>query len=147
MMVLESFFDVVFGWSVNINPLFGMIFISFILTLIVTLIYKYTTDQKSMKELKDDLKTLQNKMKEHKADASKMMEIQKESMEKNIKYMKHTFVPMILTFLPIIIIFGWIGAKYAEEGKIFFGLFGWLGTYIIFSILFSYGLRKALKVY
>ena len=146
-MVLESFFDLIFGWAVNISPLFGMIFISFILTLIVTLIYKYTTDQKSMKDLKDELKNLQKKMKEHKEDNSKMMEIQKEAMEKNIKYMKHTFVPMILTFLPIIIIFGWIKAEYAEEGKIFFGLFGWLGTYIIFSIIFSYGLRKILKVY
>ena len=146
-MVLESFFDLIFGWSVNMNPLFGMIFISFILTLIVTLIYKYTTDQKSMKDLKDELKNLQKKMKEHKEDAGKMMEIQKEAMEKNIKYMKHTFVPMILTFLPIIIIFGWIKGEYAEEGKIFFGLFGWLGTYIIFSIIFSYGLRKILKVY
>ena len=86
------------------------------------------------------------KMKEHKEDAGKMMEIQKEAMEKNIKYMKHTFVPMILTFLPIIIIFGWIKLTYDPFGKIFF-MFGWLGTYIIFSIIFSYGLRKALKVY
>jgi len=146
MMVLESFFDLIFGWSVNMNPLFGMIFISFILTLIVTLIYKYTTDQKSMKDLKDELKNLQKKMKEHKEDAGKMMEIQKEAMEKNIKYMKHTFVPMILTFLPIIIIFGWIKLVYDPLGKIFF-MFGWLGTYIIFSIIFSYGLRKILKVY
>jgi len=145
-MVLESFFDLIFGWAVNINPLFGMVFISLILTLLVTLIYKYTTNQKAMKELKDELKSLQGKMKEHKEDNSKMMEIQKEAMEKNIKYMKHTFVPMILTFLPIIIIFGWIKLTYDPFGKIFF-MFGWLGTYIIFSIIFSYGLRKALKVY
>ena len=146
MMVLESFFDLIFGWAVNINPLFGMVFISLILTLLVTLIYKYTTNQKAMKELKDELKSLQGKMKEHKEDNSKMMEIQKEAMEKNIKYMKHTFVPMILTFLPIIIIFGWIKLVYDPLGKIFF-MFGWLGTYIIFSIIFSYGLRKILKVY
>ena len=146
MMVLESFFDLIFGWAVNINPLFGMVFISLILTLLVTLIYKYTTNQKAMKELKDELKSLQGKMKEHKEDNSKMMEIQKEAMEKNIKYMKHTFVPMILTFLPIIIIFGWIKLVYVPLGKIFF-MFGWLGTYIIFSIIFSYGLRKILKVY
>ena len=64
MMVLESFFDLIFGWAVNINPLFGMVFISLILTLLVTLIYKYTTNQKAMKELKDELKSLQGKMKE-----------------------------------------------------------------------------------
>src|SRR3989344_8240865 len=144
MMISNSFFDLIFGWAVNMNPLFGMIFISFILTLLVTLIYKYTTDQKSMKELKDDIKNLQKKMKEHKEDAGKMMEVQKEAMEKNIKYMKHTFVPMILTFLPIIIIFGWIKEKYTPKGDIFF-MFGWLGTYIIFSLIFSMILRKILK--
>src|SRR3989344_1878865 len=146
MIMLESFFNMIFGWSVRISPLFGIIFISFLLTLVVSLLYKYTTDQKAMKDLKDELKGLQNKMKEHKADPGKVMDIQKEAMQKNLKYMKHTFTPMLLSFLPMIIIFGWLKITYDPLGKIFW-VFGWRGSYIIFSIVFSYALRKVLKVY
>jgi uncharacterized membrane protein (DUF106 family) len=32
-------------------------------------------------------------------------------------------------------------------GKWYMGTFGWLGTYILCSIVFSMGLRKVLKVY
>jgi uncharacterized membrane protein (DUF106 family) len=34
-----------------------------------------------------------------------------------------------------------------EEGGFFSGRVGWLGTYIIFSLLFSLGLRKVLNIY
>lgn len=146
-MALETLFEMLFGWSVKIHPLFGIAFIAFLLTLIVTLLYKYTTNQSAMKSLKDEIKSLQKEMKENKGDNNKVMQIQKEAMEKNIKYMKHTLTPMLLSFLPIVLIFGWVRATYDPFGKIFFSVFGWLGSYIIFSIIFSYAMRKLLKVY
>ena len=52
-------------------------------------------------------------MKEFKADPKKVMEIQKRAMETNMKYMMHSMKPTLITFIPIIIIFGWLNANLA----------------------------------
>ena len=54
-------------------------------------------------------------MKEFKQDPKKVMEIQKRAMETNMKYMMHSLKPTLITFLPIIIIFGWLNAHLAYE--------------------------------
>jgi len=82
-MVLDSFFNLIFGWSINISPLFGIGVVAFIFTLIVTLIYKYTTDQSFMKSVKEEMKDLQKQMKEHKEDHKKVMELQKVDLMDN----------------------------------------------------------------
>ena len=144
-MVLNNFFNLIFGWAVNISPLTGMIVISFILTLIVTLVYKWTTDQVMMKSLKDELKQHQKEMKDHKGDPKKMMEIQGKAMEKNMKYFMHSLKPMLITFIPLILVFGWLKENY-DGVEVLFGL-SWIWSYIIFSIIFSIILRKVMKVY
>jgi len=146
-MALGNFFNLIFGWSIAIHPIFGIAFISFILTLFMTLAYKYLTDQVLMKGLKDDTKNLQNKMKEFKNDAKKLVSLQKEAMEKNMKYMMHSFKPMLVTFVPIIFIFSWLRNVYNGVDLNLWIIHNWIWGYILFTFIFSYVLRKALKVY
>lgn len=145
-MVLDSFFDLMFKWAIEIDPLFGIIFIAFILTLLITLAYKYMTDQEFMKKTKQEIKDVQKEMKDNKQDHKKVMELQKHAMEKNMKYMMQSFKPMLITFIPIIIIFGWLRKTYEPIGPVLFGL-SWIWGYIIFSIVFSIIIRKLLKVH
>lgn len=144
--MFDSFFNSIFGSLINWDPKIALIIISFLLTLIITVVYKLTTNQKMLKETKEELKEMQKEMRELKNDPKKMMEKQKELMEKNMKMMMHSFKPMIFTFLPIIIIFGWLRGVYQPLGKIMFGL-SWIWIYIIFSIIFSMIIRKVLKIY
>src|SRR3989344_634911 len=145
-MVFDNFFDLVFGWVIVINPVFGVAFVSFILTLIITLSYKYLTDQLLMKSLKDDIKILQKKLKELKDNPTKVMEVQKEAMEKNMKYMMHSLKPTIITFLPLILIFGWLSKKYQGVDMNLWFINSWLIVYILSSVIFSIILRKLFKV-
>ncbi len=158
-MVLDSFFNALFGWAIRISPLFGIIVISFALTLITTLAYKFFTDQHAIKDLRDSMKNLQQRMKES-ADDKHKIELSKEMWSKNMEAMKHNFKPMLITFIPIIIIFGWLRKTYecpqllegitnlcTPFGPIFLNYFQWLGTYFIFSILFSILLRKLFNVH
>ncbi|MFH1972869.1 MAG: EMC3/TMCO1 family protein [archaeon] len=147
-MVFNSFLDPVLGPVMSIPSPWNLLLISFILTTIITLIYKFVTDQKMMKELKDEMKAFQKEMKELKDNPSKMMEVQKKAMEKNMKYMMHSLKPTLITFIPIIFIFGWLRSYYIGLGNpdILFGL-GWIWIYIIFSIVLSLALRKILKIY
>lgn len=145
-MVLENFFNALFGWAIKISPLFGMIIISLVMTLITTLAYKYFTDQHAVKGIRDDMKNLQKEMKES-ADEKRKLAISKEIWQKNLEAMKHNFKPMLITFIPIIVIFQWLRLAYTGYGVILFGYFQWLGTYIIFSLIFSLALRKLLNVH
>ena len=145
-MVLSSFFDAVFGWSINISPLFGIFVVSAVLTIITTLIYKYTTNQTRMKAIRDELKSLQVDMKKEKDNPKKVIELQKVMWEKNLESMKHNIKPMLITFLPVIFVFRWMGETFAPFGDVLW-TFGWLGTYLIFTIILSMVLRKLLKVY
>ncbi len=88
---------------------------SFIITFLITLIYKFTTNQSLMKDLKEEMKELQKEMKELKSEPQKMMEVQKKAMQSNMKYMSHSMRSMLFTFIPIILIFGWMNANLAFE--------------------------------
>ncbi len=111
--MFEAIVDPILSPLLKLNPLLGIAIISFILTLLITLIHKFVTNQEVMKGLKKDMKDHQDEMKKHRDDPKKVMEIQKKVMEKNMEFMKHSFKPMIFTFIPIIIIFGWLNANMA----------------------------------
>jgi uncharacterized membrane protein (DUF106 family) len=97
-------------------PHFWIIFIlSFVATLLTTIIYKYATDQKRLKEIKTKLKDLREKQKKHKGDNKKIMSLQKEMMELNMEMMKQSFRSMLYTFIPLILLFSWMSANIAYE--------------------------------
>lgn len=113
--MFESILNPVFSPLLRLPSLFGVIIIALAIAIIVTLIYKWTTDQHLMKTLKEDLKKFQEEMKQFKQDPKKVMEIQKRAMETNMKYMMHSMKPTLITLIPILIIFGWLNAHFAYE--------------------------------
>lgn len=151
--MLDNFFNLILGWTQSFGTPWSVIILSFLITLLITVIYKYTTDQNYMKEIRTKQKQYQKEMKDLRDDPKAMMEKQKEAMSLTGKYFKHSMKPMIYTFLPIILIFGWMRTQYIVEGvsvkMLNLGIvnFGWLGTYIIFSIIFSTLIRKIMKVH
>lgn len=148
--MLDGFFNSIFGGLIGWSPLVGLLVISFLLTLLISLSYKFLTDQKLMKEHKDEITKLQKEMKELKDNPEKMMAKQKILMEKNLKMMKHNFKPMLFTFIPLIIVFGWLRETYTQTytpmGKLIFGL-SWFWIYLISAVIFSMIIRKLLKIY
>jgi len=143
-------------------PLLSLVILSFIITLGLTLIYKYFSDQKEIKASKDKIKELQEKIKGEK-DAEKLMAYQKEMLEVNMKHMRHSMKPMLLTFIPLIFIFMWLRNTYTPFGVLLPWNFyipgfcwllaglcdgaGWFLVYLFSSFAFSLSLRKILKVH
>jgi len=113
--MLESIINPIFEPILQLPILWAIIIISLLLALFMTLIYKWMTDQHLMKTLKEDIKKFQQQMREFKSDPKKVMEIQKRAMQTNMKYMSHSMRPTLITFIPIIIIFGWMHAHLAYE--------------------------------
>ncbi len=151
-MGFDSIVNFLLGWTLKLGNFGGIVMISFIVTLLTTLVYKYFTDQEALKKIKEDNKKLQDEMKIHKDNPAKVMALQKEAFSKGfLEPMKHQLKPLLITFIPIILIFSWLGKTYGvNDVKYINFLFihlGWLGTYIVFSIIFSMILRKMMKVY
>ena len=113
--MFESIINPIFAPLLKLNPLYTVIIISLVMTFLVTIAYKYLTNQELMKSLKEELKDHQKKIKEHKHDPKKAMHLQKKAMESNMKYMMHSFKPMLFTIIPIIIIFSWLNSHLAYE--------------------------------
>jgi len=146
--MFEGILNPIFGPVMNLPDPYGLLIICFLMSALITLIYKYTTDQKKMRALKDELKEIQQKIKDMKDEPKKAMKLQKEMMSKNMEYMKHSMKPTLYTFIPIIFIFGWLRNYYTTLGNpdVFFGL-SWFWSYFVFSLIFSMILRKMLKIY
>lgn len=138
--------ELVYGMS----PLVFTILASAVISLGFALTYRIFGDQAEMRELKKDLKKYRAQMKEHRQDPVKIKELTGKSMAVNKKYMMKSMKPMMITFLPIIFIFGWL--RTVLEGFVIIplafwpGHLGWLGSYILFSIFFTTFFRKVLKV-
>jgi uncharacterized membrane protein (DUF106 family) len=114
MSLLDTIFNPWLGQVLHLPSFFAILVISLFITLLVTIVYKYTTNQSEMKRLKEDLKKYQKEMRETK-DTKKLMEIQKKSLDLNMKYMMASFKSTLYTFIPIIIIFAWLNMHIAYE--------------------------------
>lgn len=115
MVFLDQILNPVLQPLLNVSPFLGIITLAFIISLLITLAYKYLTNQTEMKRLKEEQKEYQKKMKELKSNPDEMMRVQKEAMSKNMEYMKHSFKPTLFTMLPILLIFSWMSAHLMYE--------------------------------
>ncbi len=97
------------------SPFWFLIIITFLVTLLITIIYKYTTNQELVKRLRDEMKDIQKQMKEYKEDVEKVKSLQKESFEKMGLQFKQSMKPMIITMIPMIIILGWLAGNLSYE--------------------------------
>ena len=140
------------GWLLTWNLVLGMMIIVFIITLLTTLVQKYATDQKTLRELKKEQKILQEEMKKFKEDPAKLMELQKKQFAFVPKTMKLSMRALMFTGIPFILFFRWFGDYFTAMEAItgdpvkFFGFMSWFIFYILFSIIFSTIFRKMFNV-
>lgn len=114
-MAYYDFLDIILGPLLNLPPLLAVIIMALFISVIIILITKYTTDQALMKRLKEEMKEHQKQIKELRSNPAKAMEMQKKAMDANMNYMMHSLKPTLITFIPIILIFGWMSANFAYQ--------------------------------
>ena len=131
------------SWDIT----WGMIIIVAFISLFMTIIQKYATDQKTLKEMKSEQKRLNEEGKKLKDNPEKMMEIQKESMKFAIPMMKLSTRALMFTGIPFILFLRWFNDFFTLIGDFrFFGFLSWFWFYLLGSIIFSSIFRKILKV-
>jgi len=122
------------------NPRISIVVLSFLVTLFITGVTYFMTDRERMKEIKDKQKRLRKEIKQYRDNPQKMMELNKQMMEDMPEQMKHSFKPMIVTMIPLLILFAWLRGTFAES--VIAG--SWFWWYLGSSLVFSMSLRKIL---
>lgn len=120
------------------NPRIGIIVITFLMSLFVTVVNYFMIDKDKMKELKDRQKHLKAEMKKCRDNPQKMMELNKQMMADMPEQLKHSFKPMLVTIIPLLILFKWLRTLFTITPI----ASTWFWYYIGFSMLFSIVLRK-----
>ncbi len=115
MSFLDSALSKIFLPLLNFGPFWAIFILALAISLIITLVYKFATNQQEMKRLKEEQKLFQKRLKELRHNPEEMMKVQKEAMSKNLEYMKHSFKATLITMLPILIIFSWMSAHLMYE--------------------------------
>src|SRR3989338_10197697 len=139
--ILDPSAGAALDWNLNI----GMLIIVFVITLLTTIVQKYATDQKALKELKKEQKEIQKQMKEFKNHPEKVMELTKKQWKLMPKQMKLSMRALAYTGIPFILFFRWFSDYFVEAGnpKLWLGM-SWFLFYILFLIIFGAILRKTM---
>lgn len=133
------------------NLTYGMLIILFIISIFTTLLQKYATDQKAMRELKKEQKELQEEIKKCEKGSKEYTELSMQSFKFMGPMMKLGMRPIIYTGVPLILFFRWFmdffsALEVSTGAQIrFFGL-SWFWFYLISLMVFSMILRKIMKV-
>src|SRR3989338_4173973 len=91
----------------SLPPLVAILVISIAVTAITTVIYKYTTNQKLLKEIKDDVKGMQAEIRSTK-EPGMAAQLQKDMMKRSMQQFSSSTKSMLITIIPLFLLFGWM---------------------------------------
>ncbi|MBI2141234.1 DUF106 domain-containing protein [Candidatus Woesearchaeota archaeon] len=91
----------------NLPPLAAIFVISVLVSAITTVVYKYTTNQKMLKEIKDEVKGMQAEIRTTK-EPGRAAQLQKDMMKRSMQQMNSSWKSMLVTIVPLFLLFGWM---------------------------------------
>jgi len=120
---------------IQAHPTISIISLAFLVTLGISIVNFFMVDREKMKEIKNRQKELRKEMKQYKDNPEKMMELNQKMLEDLPEQMKHSFKPMLITLIPLLILFAWLRSTFAETTIASTWLWWYIGSSIIFSIV------------
>ena|SRR3989344_9265810 len=125
-------------------PRVSIIVIAIVISFFITVINYFFIDQNRMREIKTRQKVLQKEMKEHQkaGNTDKLMELQKELFSYTGEMFKHSMKPMLITIVPILVLFAFIKNVYAGTAL----AKTWFWYYLISAIVGSIIFRKVFRL-
>jgi uncharacterized membrane protein (DUF106 family) len=94
----------------------GIIFISVLTGAVMLLLFKMTSNQKAMKEVKTRIGAYFLEMRLYKDDVSSVMASQGRILRANLGYMKLALLPAVVLIVPVVLIMVQLNLRYAYTG-------------------------------
>ena len=149
---IGKFLNPIFQPLLLFNPLLSLLFLSFFLTLLITLYQRKIFKKDEVRKIKEETDELKERIIKLQKNGNKE-EIEKvldEMIKANFKIMKENFKVIILSFFLGIVVFSWISFAYSGYYvKLPFPIFNKLSSiyfYIILSFVIGIVLAKAFGI-
>ncbi|MEM7819654.1 MAG: EMC3/TMCO1 family protein [Candidatus Aenigmatarchaeota archaeon] len=99
------------------NPILSITIFATIIIIIINIFYKILINQNEAKQIKDNIKEMNKKMKEEQkaGNKEKVNQLMKEIMTENSKIMRMTMKPMLISFIIVIIFLPWLATVYGDK--------------------------------
>jgi hypothetical protein len=119
--VLGKLFDLLLLPFRSLNPWAGMIFISFLTGLLMLFVYRLTSNQIGIRQVKDRIKAHLLELRLYKDNMGVTMKAQGQILRANLKYIVLNFKPLVVMIVPLVLILAqlnlWFGAAPLEVGR------------------------------
>jgi len=155
-MVLESYYSMLtslFTPILSLPSVIAELLIAALMIFVITLFYRFLVDQSKMKEIKNQIKEMQTKIKHlQKTNVDEANKVMAEMLKLSNLQFRMSMKPFLFVFIIAILFLPWMAMTF--KGPVVylpFSLFGinslgWLAWYIIISIPLNQLFRKALGV-
>lgn len=125
---------------VQSSPRISVIIFALLISFFISLVNYFFLDKDRLREIKEKQKKVQEQIKAHQkaGEHDKALSLQKELFADMPEMMRHSFKPMLITFIPIILIFAFARGIFAETAI----AKSWFWYYFITAIIGSMIFRK-----
>jgi uncharacterized membrane protein (DUF106 family) len=122
-------------------PKVGIVIFAGVLSLFISIVNYFVMDKTKVRELRVKQKDLQLRIKEEK-DQTKKMELTNDMMKHSMETLRHSFKPMLITLIPVLLFFSYIKGVFDETSI----AGSWFWYYLVAAILWSFVFRKLFKL-
>lgn len=103
-IIFNFFFDILFYPFRSVDSIYGLCAISFLTTIIVLPIFKYTSNQDGIKRVKARIMGHILELRLFKDDIRIILSAQKDILKFNMIYLRYTLRPLMLMMIPMVVI-------------------------------------------
>jgi len=100
---LNKFFSLLFSPFRHLNPWFGMVFVSFLTGLLMLLIFRLTSNQAGIKNVKDKIKAHLLELRLFNDNLNVSLKAQSQILRYNLRYIGYSFKPLLVMIIPLIL--------------------------------------------
>lgn len=122
-LIFGKIFEFIFLPFRNLSPWVGMIFISFLTGLFLLFIFRWTSNQKGIKQVKDKIKAYLLELRLFKDNLRLSFRSQANILRYNLKYIGYSIKPLLVMIIPLVLILTqlnlWFGYDSLNPGQKF----------------------------
>ena len=127
---------------IQAHPRVSILVFAAVISFFISLVQFFVMDKQKMRELKERQKRINADMKIHASNPEKRAELMRELSSSTMETLRHSFKPMLITFIPIILVFSFMKGIFADTIIAKTWIWYYLGGAIAASLIF----RKLLKL-
>ena len=119
--ILDGMFDLLMWPFRSLDPVWSLLLLSFAAGIVILVIFRYTSDQKGIKETKNKVKAHLLEIRIFKDNLAIQFSAQKRLLFHNLIYMKHAVKPLLFLIIPVGLLIlqmdSWYGQKPLRPGE------------------------------